>query len=100
MCLRHGTESKEVIAQKLHLHLPVGRTLITNNPVLLETFPSLPSVRTILLGGELLECRSALQGNEAVKAASTRRGDLALPGSREITEKGSWNFQRDIVRLE
>lgn len=88
------------IAQELRRHLPVGLTIITNNLALLETLGSLSTARTILLGGELLERQSVLLGNEAVKAASAQRIDLAFLGAQGMTEKGLWNSQRDIVALQ
>ena len=88
------------IAQELHRDLPEKITIITNNLALLETLGSLPSAKTILLGGQLLERQSVLLGNEALKAAATQEIDIAFLSAQGMTERGLWNSQRDIIRLQ
>ena len=89
-----------VIAQELRRNLPERLTIITNNLALLETLGSLPSTKTILLGGQLLERQSVLLGNEAVKAASAQEINIAFLSAQGMTERGLWNSQRDIIRLQ
>jgi hypothetical protein len=88
------------IAQELRRHLPERLTIITNNLALLETLGSLPSAKTILLGGQLLERQSVLLGNEAVKAASAQEITIAFLSAQGMTEQGLWNSQSDIIRLQ
>ncbi len=90
------------IAQELRRNLPAefSLSIITNNLALIETLGSLVSAKTILLGGQLLERQSVLLGNEAVKAAASQKIDLAFLSAQGMTEKGLWNSQRDIIRLQ
>ena len=88
------------IAQELRRNLPEGLTVITNNLALIEPLGSLPSAKTILLGGQLLERHSVLLGDEAVRAAALQKIDLAFLGAQGMTAEGLWNSQRDIIRLQ
>lgn len=88
------------IAQELRRHLPERLTVITNNLALLETLGSLPGAKTILLGGQLLERQSVLLGNEAVNAAALQHIDIAFLSAQGMNERGLWNSQRDIIRLQ
>ena len=88
------------IAQELRRNQPEGLTIITNNLALLDILGSLPSAKTILLGGQLLERQSVLLGSEAVKAAAAQKIDLAFLGAQGMNPKGLWNSQKDIVRLQ
>ncbi len=88
------------IAQELRRNLPEGLTVITNNLALIEPLGSLPSAKTILLGGQLLERQSVLLGDEAVRAAALQKIDLAFLGAQGMTAEGLWNSQRDIIRLQ
>jgi len=88
------------IAQELRRHLPERLTIITNNLALLETLGSLPTAKTILLGGQLLERQSVLLGKEAVRAVATQEIDIAFLSAQGMTEKGLWNSQRDIISLQ
>ena len=76
------------IAQELRRNQPEGLTIITNNLALLDILGSLPSAKTILLGGQLLERQSVLLGSEAVKAAAAQKIDLAILGAQGMNPKG------------
>jgi len=88
------------IAQELRRNLPEGLVIITNNLALLETLGGLSNAKTIVLGGQLLERQSVLLGEEAVKAAAAQQIDIAFLSAQGMTEKGLWNSQRDIIRLQ
>jgi DeoR/GlpR family transcriptional regulator of sugar metabolism len=123
--LRQNTEAKGAIARAaislikpgMCIYLDAGTTafaiaqelrrtpieeliIITNNLALMEPLGALPSAKTILLGGQLLERQSVLLGDEAVHAASTQEIDIAFLGAQGMTERGLWNSQRDIVLLQ
>ena len=88
------------IAQELRRNLPERLVIITNNLALLETLGGLSSAKTILLGGQLLERQSVLLGEEAVKAAAAQEIDIAFLSAQGMNDKGLWNSQRDIIRLQ
>lgn len=88
------------IAQELRRHLPDNLTIITNNLALIEPLGSLHSAKTILLGGQLLERQSVLLGNEAIRAATMQKIDLAFLGAQGMNAQGLWNSQRDIILLQ
>ena len=88
------------IAQELRRNLPSNLTIITNNLALLDILGSLSSAKTILLGGQLLERQSVLLGNEAVRATTAQKIDLAFLGAQGMTQKGLWNSQKDIIFLQ
>jgi DeoR/GlpR family transcriptional regulator of sugar metabolism len=88
------------IAQELRRSRPENLTVVTNNLALLETLGSLSGAKTIVLGGQLLERQSVLLGEEAVKAAGAQEIDIAFLSAQGMTEKGLWNSQRDIIRLQ
>lgn len=88
------------IAQELRRNLPDKLTIITNNLALIEPLGSLPSAKTILLGGQLLERQSVLLGDEAVRSAAVQKIDIAFLGAQGMTSQGLWNSQRDIILLQ
>jgi DeoR/GlpR family transcriptional regulator of sugar metabolism len=88
------------IAQELRRSRLENLTVVTNNLALLETLGSLSGAKTIVLGGQLLERQSVLLGEEAVKAAGAQEIDIAFLSAQGMTEKGLWNSQRDIIRLQ
>jgi DeoR/GlpR family transcriptional regulator of sugar metabolism len=90
------------IAQELRRNLPDrwNLTIITNNLALIKPLGSFPSAKTILLGGQILERQSVLLGNEAVKAVTLQKIDLAFLSAQGMTGQGLWNSHRDIIRLQ
>lgn len=90
------------IAEAVEAEPPGGDevTVLTHNLAAAIKLAGVVGVRVEVLGGRLLPRQAALFGDEACRAVSARRVDLALVGGEGFAAEGVYNSQEDVVRLQ
>jgi len=88
------------VAEEIERSALRGITVVTHNLAVAVKLGAIDGIRVEVLGGTLLPRQAALFGDEACRAISARRMDLALLCAEGFDTSGVWNSQEDVVRLQ
>ena len=79
---------------------PVPLRVVSNSLAVAERLAGTKGVDVDLLGGRMLASQSVLLGEQACRAATFYRFDLAVLGAEGFDADGLWNSTDDVVALQ
>lgn len=88
------------VAERLERSGLKGLTVVTHNLAVAVKLSPVEGIEVHVVGGRLLPRQAGLFGDETCRAVAGRHIDLAIMGCEGLDARGTWNSQKDVVRVQ
>lgn len=88
------------VAERLERSGLKGITVVTHNLAVAVKLSPVEGLEVHVVGGRLLPRQAGLFGDETCRMVAGRHIDLAIMGCEGLDARGTWNSQKDVVRVQ